>query len=91
MLEQIMRLASAIAQPSEAEQPLLEALCTAAEEEMRRRLRAETTPEDCGDAFLCAAALLAAAAVAAIAGLAYALYERLREIDKGEADEAKKY
>ncbi len=36
-------------------------------------------------------ALLAAAAVAAIAGLAYALYERLREIDKGEADEAKKY
>lgn len=37
------------------------------------------------------AALLAAAAVAAIAGLAYALYERLREIDKGEADEAKKY
>lgn len=61
MLEQIMCLASAIVQPSEAERPLLEALCTAAEEDMRRRLREETTPEDCGDAFLCAAALLAAA------------------------------
>ena len=61
LLEQIMRLASAIVQPSEAELPLLEALCTAAEEEIRRRLREEITPEDCGDAFLCASALLAAA------------------------------
>lgn len=61
MLEQILHLAAAIVQPSAAEAPLLEALCTAAEAEVTRRLREETTPEDCGDAFACAAALLAAA------------------------------
>lgn len=39
MLEQIVRLAEAIVQPSEAEQPLLTALCEAAEAELARRLR----------------------------------------------------
>ena len=38
MLEQIVRLAEAIVQPSEAEQPLLTALCEAAEAELARRL-----------------------------------------------------
>ena len=40
---------------------VLEALCTAAEAEMTQRLQEGVTPEDCGDAFSCAAALLAAA------------------------------
>lgn len=61
MREQILQLASVIVRPSEAEMPLLEALCTAAEAEVSRRLGEDTAPEDCGDAFLCAAALLAAA------------------------------
>ena len=56
MLEQILTLAAAIARPSEAERPLLEALCTS-----EGRLRDGISPEDCGDAFPCAAALLAAA------------------------------
>ena len=61
MHEEILRLAAAIVQPSETEMPLLEALCTAAAEETERRLREEQRPEMCTDAFLCAAALLAAA------------------------------
>lgn len=36
-------------------------------------------------------ALVAAVTVAAIVGIALALHERLREIDRGEEDEAKKY
>lgn len=60
MQEQILQLAAVIVQPSETERPLLEALCTAAEAEVIRRLRDGTAPEDCGDAFFCAAALLAA-------------------------------
>ncbi len=36
-------------------------------------------------------ALLAAVTVAAVVGIALALHERLREIDRGEEDEAKKY
>lgn len=61
MLEHILHLAEAIVQPSEAEKPLLTALCAAAEAELTRRLREGLSPEDCGDAFPCAAALLAAA------------------------------
>ena len=60
MFEQILYLASAIAQPSETEKPLLEALCTAAEAELGQRLREDVRPEDCQEAFACAAALLAA-------------------------------
>ena len=63
MLEQILHLAEAIIQPSEAERPLLTALCASAEAELAGRLREGLSPEDCGDAFPCAAALLAAAGV----------------------------
>jgi len=61
MFGQVMSLAEAIVRPTEAEQPLLTALCTAAVAELTGRLRDGVTPEDCGDAFPCAAALLAAA------------------------------
>ena len=61
MHEAILKLASAIARPSEEEAGLLEALCTAAEAETAGRLREDVRQEDCGSAFLCAAALLAAA------------------------------
>ena len=61
MLEQISLLAAAIALPTEAERPLLEALCSAAVDEVTRRLRPGLTAEDCGDAFLCAAVMTAAA------------------------------
>ena len=60
MFEQIFTLASIIVQPTETEKPLLLALCTAAEAELGRRLRKDVKPEDCGDTFACAAALLAA-------------------------------
>ena len=61
MFEQIPLLAAAIALPTDVERPLLDALCTAAIEEASRRLRSGVTAEDCGDAFLCAAAMMAAA------------------------------
>ena len=61
MFEQILCLASAITQPSEAEKSLLEALCTAAEAELKQRLREGVGPEECQETFACAAALLAAA------------------------------
>lgn len=61
MYEKIYTLACAIVTPTEAEQPLLEALCTAALADLTGRLREGLTPEDCGGAFPCAAALLAAA------------------------------
>ena len=61
MFEQIPLLAAAIAAPTEAERPLLAALCTAAVDEATRRLRPGVTAGDCGDAFLCAAAMMAAA------------------------------
>lgn len=60
MMKQILDLAALIVQPSEAEMPLLSALCTAAETELARRLKEGLKPEDCGDSFTCAAALLAA-------------------------------
>ena len=61
MFEQIVYLASAIVRPTEEERPLLTAMCTAAMAELAGRLRKGLAPEDCGDAFPCAAALLAAA------------------------------
>ena len=60
MVEQILGLAALIARPEEEEKPLLEAMCTAAAADLTRRLRDGMKPEDCGDAFPCAAALLAA-------------------------------
>lgn len=61
MYEEIYQIAAAIARPSEAERPLLEALCAAAEADAAARLREGVTPEECGSSFLCAAAMLAAA------------------------------
>ncbi|MDE7260465.1 MAG: hypothetical protein K2N78_00125 [Oscillospiraceae bacterium] len=61
MFEQIPLLAAAITTPTEAERPLLAALCTAAIDEVTRKLRPGLTAADCGDAFLCAAAMTAAA------------------------------
>ena len=59
--EKVFRLASVIAQAGEEEIPLLEALCTAAEAQTAQRRREGCTAGDCGDAFCCAAAMLAAA------------------------------
>lgn len=61
MTEDIFALASLLTHPGEDQQELLRLLCTAAEEETRRKL---TVPEDtpgCPEALLCAAAWLAAA------------------------------
>lgn len=63
MFEQIVYLASAIVRPAEEERPLLTSMCAAAMAELAGRLRKGLTPEDCGDAFPCAAALLAASRV----------------------------
>jgi len=60
-----MALAGQIVSATEAEAGLLEALCAAAEEFWARRLRDGLTPEQCGGAFLCAAAFTAAAGIAA--------------------------
>lgn len=61
MHEKTLKLAAAISQAAENESPLLEALCTAAEAELAGRMREGWTPEQCGDAFSCAAAMLTAA------------------------------
>lgn len=63
MREEIRKLAAAIVRPSAEEEPLLDALCTAAEAEVSGRLQAERPAESCASAFCCAAALLAAAGV----------------------------
>ena len=68
MFEQVSLLAAAIAAPSAAEQPLLAALCTAAVEEISGKLRPGLSAEDCGDAFLCAAAMTAAAGLISCRG-----------------------
>ena len=61
MHEKTLKLAAAISQASAGEMPLLEALCTAAEADLSGRLREGWTPERCGDAFSCAAAMVTAA------------------------------
>lgn len=63
--EKVFRLAAVIAQAGEEETPLLEALCTAAEAQTAQRLRKGCTAGDCGDAFCCAAAMLAVAGMLA--------------------------
>lgn len=68
MFDQIVLLAASIALPSETEQRLLEALCTGAAEEASRRLRPGVAAGDCGDTFLCAAAMLAASGLIACRG-----------------------
>jgi len=61
MHETIWELACNMANPTEAEQPVLKALCSAAEAELSNMLRSGISPADCGDAFLQAAALTAVA------------------------------
>nr|WP_326126352.1 hypothetical protein [uncultured Oscillibacter sp.] len=65
MTEEILMLARAVSGAGEAEQPLLEPLCRAARRRWEARLRPGLTPEDCGAAFVCAAAFTAAADLAA--------------------------
>lgn len=60
----ILELALAAAGGGEAEQPLLEPLCAAAEAAWLGRLREGVSPEDCGEALACAAAFTAAADLA---------------------------
>ena len=61
MQEEILIVAKAITGAEELEETLLEMLCEAAEQRLTTQLREGVTPEDCGSAFPCAAALLAAA------------------------------
>ena len=63
--ETILMLAKVLSGAGEDEEPLLEALCQAAERQWERRLRPGVTAEDCGEAFPCAAAFTAAADLAA--------------------------
>lgn len=61
MTERILELACGIANPSEEERLLLETLCHAAAEAWAERLKGHVSIEECGEAFLCAAAFTAAA------------------------------
>lgn len=65
MKERILELALAAAGGGEAEKTLLEPLCLAAERAWLGRLREGVSPEDCGEALICAAAFTAAADLAA--------------------------
>ena len=66
--ETILTLAKVLSGAGEDEEPLLEALCQAAERQWERRLRPGVTAEDCGEAFPCAAAFTAAADLTAAKG-----------------------
>ena len=61
MQEKIFALAASLTGIGDEEQELLKTLCAAAEQMWQRRLRPGITPEDCGEAFDCAAAFTAAA------------------------------
>lgn len=64
MRERILQLALTAAGGGETERALLEPLCAAAEAAWAARLRDGAQPEECGEAFLCAAAFTAAADLA---------------------------
>ena len=61
MDERILELARGISGAGESELGLLEALCRAAQQSWRMRLRAGVSETDCGEALCCAAAFTAAA------------------------------
>lgn len=63
MEEEILTLAKAVAAATQEEETLLASLCAAAAAEANARLGEGMTAEDCGAAFVCAAAWLAAAAL----------------------------
>ena len=62
MHEKILALAAAMLSPSPQEEPLLDALCASAEGSLTEKLASGIAPQDCGETFPCAAAMLAAAA-----------------------------
>ena len=66
--EAILTLAKTLSGAGEDEEPLLEALCQAAEQWWKGRLLPGVTAEDCGEAYPCAAAFTAAADLAAARG-----------------------
>ena len=66
--EAILTLARTLSGAGEDEEPLLEALCRAAEQRWKERLLPGVTAEDCGEAFPCAAAFTAAADLTAAKG-----------------------
>ena len=55
MQDTILSLATAITSPADQELPLLESLCACAEAQIAGRLSDGTAPEDCAEAFTCAA------------------------------------
>ena len=57
----ILNLAVTVSGAGEAEQELLQALCSAARQRWELRLRSDVSVEDCGEAFPCAVAFTAAA------------------------------
>ena len=59
MHEKIYEIASHAVSPTEAEQPILDTLCTAAGTELTMGLREGVTPEDCGNIYVFSAALIA--------------------------------
>lgn len=61
MDRQILNIAQNLCQAEENEQTLLTSLCTAASARLSLRLRHGIEPQDCLEAFCCAAALIAAA------------------------------
>lgn len=65
MREEILTLARTLSGAGEDEETALALLCGAAEKEWTERLREGAKPEECREAFLCAAALTAAAGLTA--------------------------
>ncbi|MGM9619319.1 MAG: hypothetical protein ACI3W8_05760 [Oscillospiraceae bacterium] len=61
MTDAIWMLAASLCHPAAEQEELLRLLCAAAESELTAKLKEGCTAEDCGEAFTCAAALLAAA------------------------------
>lgn len=65
MKEQVFAMAKAVSGAGESEEAVLDALCAAALERWRLRLRDGVSPGCCGEALVCAAAFSAAADLAA--------------------------
>ena len=64
------------AAPSGTDEALLQRLCRAAEQQLRARLKDAVQPDDCRDAFVCAAAWMALAGVQAGRSAALGCVER---------------
>lgn len=70
MTDEIYALAAVLSPENQPKEPILRALCRAAETELKESLRPEVTPEDCKESFVPAAALLAVSHYAAATGAA---------------------